>query len=815
MSPLSDYADDRSFAFGSLAAAVLDDHGTVLRCSRAAADLVGRRAEDICGHPVQQLLADAPGGAACEVGTATVPRVRLRHRSGGSIAVSYRLLPLVGASELLVLAVPAHDVVEREQGVSFLRALLSQDRIGIALHDRHLRIERTNVTPEMFGGPAIPPGSRLREVVDPEDAEALESALRHVLETGEPMADTAQWVRSPQAHRRRWAFSLSAFRLEDARGSPTGVAAVFTDITERQRARRHLDLLHEAALRVGSSLSVTRTAQELVDILVPTLGELASVDLAEAVLLGDEPSALMGGMELHTRKVAVASAAGDWPAGHIQPGELIPRLPDIPFLVRRYKQGEPVLLSRDEAISELGGDPRLVELLVPPSGHSMMNAPLSARGTVLGALSLWRVNNPDPYTAEDADLLKEIASRAALAIDNARRYTREHRTAVALQQRLLPPATTDTPAVETAGVYRPAGGGAEISGDWFDVIPLPSLRVALVVGDVVGHGLHATATMGRLRTAIQTLADLEQDPDELFTHVEDLVQRLSAEAPPGQQDDIGATCLYAVYDPVTRQCALASAGHPPPVLVRPDGTTQVVPIAPGPPLAVGGMPHETTTIDLEPGSVLALYTDGLIEADDHDADAGLRRLTDALPALCRPDQSLQEAGRALLGDLRDRPPRDDTALLLARTRAVPEQSIASWEFPADPAVVADARRATADQLSAWGLDELAFTTELVISELVTNAIRYGGAPVGLRLIRGDVLVCEVTDPSNTQPRLRRARTTDEGGRGMFLVAQLSTRWGCRYGREGKTIWAEQPLTARTDPPAFAAPVPLPQPQPDE
>jgi serine phosphatase RsbU (regulator of sigma subunit)/PAS domain-containing protein/anti-sigma regulatory factor (Ser/Thr protein kinase) len=795
-----DFSDAWSSTFGAVAAAPVDDRGTVVRWSRAAADLVGRDAGEVCGRPVRELVASdrvpAAGSSSTKAGAAGIPasgRVLLRHGSGGTVDVTFRSIRWEGASEQLVLAAPTGQVVDQDQGASLLRALLSQDRIAISLHDADLAIVRTNLTPDMFAGPPATPAGRLREVLTAEDAADAEAALREVLETGVPLVDRIRAVRSPQTPGREWALSLSVFRLEDAHGHPNGVAVVSRDITEEEQTRQGLELVHEAAARVGGTLDVARTAQELADMVVP-LGDLASVDLADAVLVGDEPPKWVGGGDPHTRKIAAASATGRWPAGHIQVGEAIPRFPDIDqSLLSDLRRDGFVIVGRDRLLTLFGGDPGLVDLLMPPGGHSIVLAPLLARGLALGNLSVWRTERPEPFTKREADLVREIASRGALAIDNARRYTREHQAAVALQRRLLPRASTDLPAVETTGLYRPAGGGAEISGDWFDVIPLPSLRVALVVGDVVGHGLHAAATMGRLRTAIRTLADLEIDPADLFTHVEDLVQRLAEEAP--HEDVIGASCLYAVYDPISCRCTLISAGHPPPVVVRPDGTAQVVALSPGPPLAVSGMPHETVTIDVEPGSLLVLYTDGLIDREGHDTDAGLRQLTDALPALHRSGRSLGEIGRAVLAEFDDRPPRDDIALLLARTRALPADSTASWDYPADPAVVARARRDTARQLAAWGLDELAFTTELVVSELVTNAVRYGGAPIGLRLIRDAVLICEVTDPSNTQPRLRRARTTDEGGRGMFLIAQLSARWGCRYGRRGKTIWAEQPLTA--------------------
>ncbi|MFF9623213.1 SpoIIE family protein phosphatase [Streptomyces griseosporeus] len=676
--------------FDEIAAAVLDARGTVLTWSRAAEDLLDRTAEEVCGKPVEDLLADAPEWCrrdeADETGTGHAGRALVRHRSGAVIEVVLQVMPLPH-SLLLVLAAPAGRVTDR-------------------------------------------------------------------------------------------------------------------DATGRQRARRDLELRYQASARIGASLDVERTAQDIVDVLVPAFGDLASVALAEAVLDGDEPPKILGGGELHLRLAAVASAAGPWPAALLQPGDAVPLWPDHPLL-RSYQRGEAVVADRATYVEAFGA-PDILRGATPEGGHSMVSAALFARGLTLGSIDVWRTEQPEPFDQQDADLLSEMASRAALSVDNARRYTREHRASVALQQRLLPRATTDTPAADTAGAYLPAGGGAEISGDWFDVIPLPSLRCAFVVGDVIGHGLPATATMGRLRAAIQTLADLELDPTELLTHLDGLVDRIATEAGPEHQDTIGATCLYALYDPVTGRCALASAGHPPPVVVQPDDSPRILQeLSPGPPLGVGGMPFETTTIDLAPGSILALYTDGLIERAGHDdADTGLRQLMDELAAQCRTDRPLPETGRVLLAGAADPPPRDDIALLLARTRVLPPHATAAWEFPADPAIVADARKATLRQLTAWGLDDLAVATELVVSELVTNAVRYAGGPIGLRLIHDHVLICEVTDPSNTQPRLRRARWADEGGRGLFLVAQLTARWGSRYDQSGKTIWAEQHL------PFAGAPSPL-------
>ncbi|MGW2993373.1 ATP-binding SpoIIE family protein phosphatase, partial [Streptomyces sp. NPDC001193] len=373
-----------------------------------------------------------------------------------------------------------------------------------------------------------------------------------------------------------------------------------------------------------------------------------------------------------------------------------------------------------------------------------------------------------------------------------------HQAALTLQRSLLPQAQTEYSAVEVAHRYLPADPATGVGGDWFDVIPLSGARVALVVGDVVGHGLHAAATMGRLRTAVHTLAGLDYAPDEVLSHLDDLVNRLAAEQEPGDghapgQQIVGATCLYAVYDPTSRRCTLARAGHVPPVVVTSDGTVAVPDLPEGPPLGLGGLPFESVELELAEGSLLALYTDGLVEARGLDLDEGLARLREALS---RPGRSLEETCTDVQDALLPDHPPDDVALLLARTRVLAPEQIASWELPAEPTAAARARHLTETTLTGWGMEELAFTAELVVSELVTNAYRYGGGtPLTLRLIRDRSLVCEVSDRSSTAPHLRRARTTDEGGRGLFLVAQLTERWGARYTRDGKTVWTEFPLAA--------------------
>ncbi|QIQ01193.1 SpoIIE family protein phosphatase [Streptomyces liangshanensis] len=792
---------------GPVAAAVVDHAGVVVRWSSAARSLVGRGAEEVCGRSLGRLLvpplpppfgSGRGGGDRTERGAAL-----LRHSSGRTVEVAYEAVPLAGADEYLVTAVPAADAAEWARGASLMRALFAQSRVGIGIHDTDLNVVRTNITPEMFGGPPLPVGSRLGDVLDAEDAEAVERVLRDVLETGEPAVRSSHLVRARNAAGQKWVMSLTAFQLQDARGRPDGVVVAVNDTTAQEKLRDQIDLLHTSANRIGSSLDVVRTAQDLADVVVPDLGDVVTVDLSESVPSGEEPPPVFGGGRQHLTRAAVATSAGGWQAGLLGPGEPYPPLPDSRAL-RGLQEAGTLLTDRDAVIGALGGDDDLIRLLVPERAHSVLVAVLRARGRILGTVSVWRTDRrPEPFDESDRRLLAEIASRAALGVENARRYTHEHRAAVALQEQLLPRPTTDLPAVETAGSYRPAEGEMSISGDWFDVIALPSSRVALVIGDVIGHGLHATATMGRLRTAIQAFGGMELPPEEVLGQVDDLVQRLAAEAPPGRRDVVGATCLYALYDPVSGLCTFASAGQPPPVLVRPGSGAEFLDVPPGPPLGVGGVPFESVTVELEPDTVLALYTDGLFGLEGFDVERAMARIKHRLDTMYRPGAALDEVGRSLLSGVGDEPPADDLAVLLARTRTLSSHDVASWEFPAGPASVAVARAAAVRQLSAWGLDELALTTELVVSELVTNAVRYAGGPVGLRLIRENVLICEVTDPSNTQPRLLRAADLDEGGRGLFIVANCTTRWGSRYGRSGKTIWTEQPFRPRpADEPAL-------------
>ncbi|MFF1570761.1 SpoIIE family protein phosphatase [Streptomyces sp. NPDC058293] len=381
----------------------------------------------------------------------------------------------------------------------------------------------------------------------------------------------------------------------------------------------------------------------------------------------------------------------------------------------------------------------------------------------------------------------------------ARRYNREHAIATTLQRSLLPRVLPNTSAVRAACRYVPAE--ADVGGDWFDLIPLPGFRTALVVGDVAGHGLHSAVTMGRLRTAVRNFSTLDMPPDELLARLDDVVGQLDAEAGAGEDGTVPVTCLYAIYDPVSCICTMATAGHLPPAIAYPDGRVEIVDLPVAPPLGVGGARFETVERRLPEDTQLVLYTDGLIEDRHRGVGADLNLLCDALSgAGLDPEETCQTVLEAVLPAR----PVDDAALLIARTRAFPRDRIAEWDIPASPAAVPAVRAEVLAKLADWNLGETAFATELILSELVTNAIRYGIPPVHLRLLHERNLVMEVSDGSSTSPHLRYATTMDEGGRGIFLVAQFAERWGTRFTPTGKIVWAEQAA-----PSVPLAPVPAP------
>ncbi|MFD4524348.1 SpoIIE family protein phosphatase [Streptomyces sp. NPDC058470] len=775
---------------------VIDVNGTLIRWSEGARRLLGYASEEVEGRPAADLLATGntvplPGPAE-ERWSGTV---ELRHRDGRTLSVwllAHHGPPRQSGSDWLVLT-PLNDDAPDPQDDFLMTAALKQSPCATAVYDDRLRLHGVN---EAMAAVLGLPAAHIRGLSTPEvggnlDGEEIEEELRHVLESGQGR-ETQGYVRAGGEERAHAWLGLLA-PLIDADGQVRGVCMTAHDFSEHYMARERLRLVNEASVRIGTTLDVTRTAQELADVCVPILADFVSVDLLDPPEDGGDRESGPPKVPVALRRAAHQSIHPGSPEAVVKPGQS-----DI------YPAGSPQAdsLAADRTIVAANATAALAGWLardevrrerVREYGiHTTMSVPIRARGTTLGVAVFNRSQRIDPFTSGDVLLAEEVTARAAVCIDNARRFSRERATALALQRSLLPQSLPRTAAVEAASRYLPAAR-AGVGGDWFDVIPLSGMRVAMIVGDVVGHGIQASATMGRLRTAVRTLADIDLAPDELLTHLDDLVVRLSAEAgADGTTGEVGATCLYAVYDPVSRHCTLARAGHPPPVMLPPGGPAREIELPAGPPLGLGGLPFESVELDVPEGTVLALFTDGLIESRERDIDAGHQLLRESLESN---SDSLEGACHAILQTLLPvGSAPDDVALLLARTRGLPASQVATWEIPADPALVAPIRKQAVAQLLDWDLSEATFTTELVVSELVTNAIRYGESPIRLRLIHdATTLICEVSDSSHTAPHLRRARTFDEGGRGLLLVAQLTQRWGSRHTADGKTIWAELTL----------------------
>ncbi|WP_433446242.1 SpoIIE family protein phosphatase [Streptomyces sp. CA-142005] len=805
---------------------LLDAQGTVVGWSEAAQRLVGYSAAEVVGRSVGVLLAaaDDRAKAAQAVHESTLRScwsdlAQVRHRDGRSIDVRLCVSSLSGQDGRDWWVVCATDKAllpawqaEATVAEPLLATLPSCLPIGVVVRDTHLRCIRVNDTQGSKDGIPLSKrlGRRLTEAAPGTEAETLEAVMRQVLESGDPAINVDYQAFLPANVRSSRILTASYFRLDDAQGRALGVCVVSVDVTDSRRARERLAILGEASRHIGTTLDVMQTAQELAALAVPFLADYATVDLAESVQHGEEPMAHLGPQHERIpvfRRAGLASIHPGTPESPFARGEPVFVPPTSPFagVLRSGKSHFEPMLDTSPGTWLDHHDPARAEKIREHAMHSLMVVPIHARGAVLGMAVFVRMEDPRPFEEDDLLLAEELAGWAALALDNARQYVRERSAVLALQRLLYPHRPTGGSAADVAWRYLPADSHHGIGGDWFDVIPLSGARVALVVGDVVGHGINAAAKMGQLRTAMHTLADMDMPPDEVLSRLDEQVFRLTEAEDPRHPatTTMAATCLYAVYDPVTRTCTMARAGHPPPAVIDPYGHVTFPDLPAGAPLGLGLVPFESVTFELAEGSVLALYTDGLIEARDQDISAGMNRLR---AALARPDLTLDDLCSSTVDTLRAKPPSDDVTLLLARTRSLNADQVASWQFPSDPAVVSRARTLAARQLTQWGLEHLVESTELIVSELFTNAIIHGKCDcdgdcssdrtIGLRLIRHETLTCEVSDASHSHPLVGHPSCTDEHGRGLFLITQLSRRWGSRHIPDGKIIWADQQLPAR-------------------
>ncbi|QJT06704.1 SpoIIE family protein phosphatase [Streptomyces asoensis] len=660
----------------SVSAMVIDIDGRIVFWTPQAEDLFGYTAEEALGKYAARLLIHPEHlqsvvklfAEVLETGRSWAGAFPIRHKDGSSRLMEFRNMRLQDdLGDVYALGIAAdHNLLQRvETDLALCERLINQSPIGLALLDPDLCYLLVNPALERIDG--IPAedhvGRRLRDAMPLPDVDTIESALRQVLTTGTPLLDQYHVGRPPTDPDHEHAWSLSFYRLEDPGGRVLGAAASVVDVTERHRAaaeadraRRRLALIAEASTRVGTSLEVDRTAHELAEIAVPQLADVVAVDILDSALAcrrsrrPDNGPELFRALALKAAHPTVALRAAD------PPGDVAAYEGDR-LVTLCVHTGRPVLVRHvgEQDIPRIARDAEAGALLARAGVHSYLAVPLIAHGEVLGALDLKRTRNPLPFDEDDVILASELAGRAAVAIDNARWFQSVRNTALTLQRSLLPDHAPHQTGLELASRYQPAQATSEVGGDWYDVIPLTDDKTALVVGDVMGNGIDAAATMGRLRTATCAYADLDLEPGDVLRHLDKITCDL---------EHYIVTCLYAVYDPRTRQCRIANAGHMPPALAGPGHDPTLLELPPGAPLGVGGVPFETTTVELAPGDLLVLYTDGLVETRLHPIDD---RLAVLLSFLDEPGRPLEEICDLLLYGLRHPDDHDDVALLIART----------------------------------------------------------------------------------------------------------------------------------------------------
>ncbi|MFG2386321.1 SpoIIE family protein phosphatase [Streptomyces avermitilis] len=661
-----------------VAAVLLDAEGRIVLWSPQAEELYGYTAEEALGQYAARLLGHAERwdwvvekfAEVMETGQSWGGAFPVRHKDGSTRLVELRNMRLLndhGDFYALGLGTDSSTLREVERDVALSTRLISQSPIGLAILDTDLRYVAVNPALErMHGIPAKEHlGRYYREIMSSAKFEVTEAAMQQVLKTGLPLVDQSTIVGfSPADPEHQHAWSISLYRLEDTHGRVLGVADLVVDVTERYQSameatetRRRLALIADGSARIGTTLEVEQTARELADVTVPEFADVVSVDVLDHVIDDHRPAD--GDGSALFRALAVKAAYPTQAAQAADPPGRIAAYDADRLATRCVRTGRPILIAHADGndLTHIARDDRAATLLARAGVHSYMAVPLTARGHILGFLGLTRARDPRPFDEDDLAIAAELASRAAVCIDNARAHQSVRNAAETLQRSLLPDHPPHLPGLQVASRYLPAQAAYEVGGDWYDVLPLDGGKTALVVGDVMGSGIDAAATMGRLRTATAAFADLDLDPAQVLQHLDTITSRL---------EQYIATCVYVAYDPHRAECRIATAGHLPPVVVRSGKHPELLDLPTGTPLGVGGVPFETTPLSFGPGDQLVLYTDGLVETRHHPIDERLdillRLLDDA------PNRPLEETCDQLLHDLRHPDNHDDIALLIARAQ---------------------------------------------------------------------------------------------------------------------------------------------------
>lgn len=788
-----------------LAVVVVDRGGLVSHWSTGARRLFGASKEEAVGRPAVDLL---PVSGALPEDDETVPygayaaydglgpdlessldgrlsypaagRARLTVTGRDRVDVLWWAYPLVGPGQerLLVLAADAGAMRHEDEEVAVERMAP-----GFALHTDFPGAEQlARRLPEILPSMSVGEGARI---------------VAQILELGYPVLEFSQNDRVPVTP--DWGVprraERKARRERAARAVATG-GPLPRDVQDEGEdleyvaVRERLEFLNEVSGRIGTSLDLSQTILEVSRAVVPRFTDVAGTYLREQVVAGEGFPEGVPDTTTMWHRVALehTDEPGRWD-DVVPVGEAMPFPAHTPFF-QCMTTGEPVLVPR---ISEQMGhmiasqfEKRDIRPLI--THRSMLVVPLKARNVVLGFMILLR--HPERVEFNDMDRVTgaELAARAGLVLDNARMYTYQESVAETLQDSMLPHIAPRMAGCDIATRYLPGTLLGRVGGDWFDSVKLPGSRTALVVGDVMGHGLNSAAMMGQLRTAVQTMAALDLPPAQLLRNLDDLAQRLG--------DNYLATCLYAVYDPIAGELHIANAGHIPPVIVRAEnGHSDLLDLPTGAPIGVGGVPFEAVRVPVAPGDRLVMCTDGLVEVRGEDIGVGLATLCESA---AHPAASMDDACDTIIRALNTRGGRkDDVALLMARLNGIEPEDVAEWRLALDPIEAGRARAVVREQLHVWGLTALADPAALMAGELVTNAVRHARSrQIVLRLVRGETLLCEVDDDDHTLPTLLSAGPDDEFGRGLRVVSRLAREWGTSRTSAGKTVWFELTLPRR-------------------
>ncbi|MEV8541987.1 SpoIIE family protein phosphatase [Streptomyces sp. NPDC051572] len=790
-----------------LAVILIDRDGLVSHWSRGARRLFGATKEEAIGQtaldllPVSGALPDeeetSPYGGFTAYdglgpdlessldGRLSYPaagRARLSVPDQDRVDVLWWAYPLVGPGKerLLVLAADAgglrQDLPEADRAFERIAP-------GFALHT------------DFPGADEL--ARRLPEILPSMSVEESARIVAQVLELGYPVLEFSQNERVPvtpdwgvaRRAERKARRERAAIAVAEGLPVPQEAADEGEDL-EYVAVRERLEFLNEVSGRIGTSLDLAQTIIEVSKAVVPKFTDVAGTYLREQVVAGEGfPDGVPDTTTMwHRVALEHTDEPGRWD-DVVPVGEAMPFPAHTPFF-QCMTTGDPVLVPR---ISEQMGhmiasqfEKRDIRPLI--TGRSMLVVPLKARNVVLGFMILLR--HPERVEFNDMDRVTgaELAARAGLVLDNARMYTYQESVAETLQDSMLPHIPPRMAGCDIATRYLPGTLLGRVGGDWFDSVKLPGARTALVVGDVMGHGLNSAAMMGQLRTAVQTMAAMDLPPAQLLRNLDDLAQRLG--------DSYLATCLYVVYDPIASELHLANAGHIPPVIVRAvDGRSELLDLPTGAPIGVGGVPFEAVRVRVAPGDRLVMCTDGLVEVRGEDIGVGLAALSESA---AHPAASMDDACDTIIRTLNTRGGRkDDVALLMARLNGIEPDDVAEWRLTLDPVEAGRARAVVREQLHEWGLAKLADNAALLAGELVTNAVRHShGRRIALRLVRGDTLLCEVDDDDPTLPSLLSAGPDAEFGRGLHLVGALAREWGASRTTTGKTVWFELTLPRR-------------------